>query len=376
MKNTIRKSQKGITLIALVITIIVLIILAGISIMMISGNDGILSRAGNAKGAIGQATAEEEVKRAILSLQIDEKGSNNGITPAKIAEQVNKDNGRTDVTAEGTDFPTNIVYGDGRKVYVKLNLTVGSVDDVVEPGLYPINNVTESQVAPPDLFTYEPLTTGANNTKVASTNGLDNLPKKTIKITGIKEEYLNGYTNDESDTGNYGITYKTDNFTLTNTLIIPYQVIYEGEMYRVTEVDLTQKFTYSEKNYGAILPNIGYIIYPNTVTKISYDESKGEAVMNVSKVVAYGYSINIQKQVILPSSLTEIPYNFFNEYCGKSVVIPKSIKKLNERAFASARTTIYYMGTADEWENNIQKESETFSQSNIQYVFDYDINLF
>lgn len=39
------KEQKGITLIALVITIIVLLILAGVSIAMISGQDGIATKA-------------------------------------------------------------------------------------------------------------------------------------------------------------------------------------------------------------------------------------------------------------------------------------------------------------------------------------------
>ena len=39
MKN-IRKQEKGITLIALVVTIIVLLILAGISIAMLTGHNG------------------------------------------------------------------------------------------------------------------------------------------------------------------------------------------------------------------------------------------------------------------------------------------------------------------------------------------------
>ena len=42
------KNQKGITLIALVITIIVLLILAGVSIAMLTGNNGILTQATNA----------------------------------------------------------------------------------------------------------------------------------------------------------------------------------------------------------------------------------------------------------------------------------------------------------------------------------------
>ena len=57
-----RSNQKGITLIALVITIIVLIILAGISIMMISGQDGILQRAGNAKDINDEAQKDERKK--------------------------------------------------------------------------------------------------------------------------------------------------------------------------------------------------------------------------------------------------------------------------------------------------------------------------
>ena len=39
------RNQKGITLIALVITIIVLLILAGVSIAMLTGNNGILTQA-------------------------------------------------------------------------------------------------------------------------------------------------------------------------------------------------------------------------------------------------------------------------------------------------------------------------------------------
>lgn len=43
------KEQKGITLIALVITIIVLLILAGVSIAMLTGNNGMLTRANDSK---------------------------------------------------------------------------------------------------------------------------------------------------------------------------------------------------------------------------------------------------------------------------------------------------------------------------------------
>ena len=43
------KQTKGITLIALIITIIILLILAGVTITMITGDNGILKQATNAR---------------------------------------------------------------------------------------------------------------------------------------------------------------------------------------------------------------------------------------------------------------------------------------------------------------------------------------
>ena len=61
LRNTLRRN-KGITLIALVVTIIVLLILAGISIVMLTGQNGILNRANEAKEKTGVAQEEENEK--------------------------------------------------------------------------------------------------------------------------------------------------------------------------------------------------------------------------------------------------------------------------------------------------------------------------
>ena len=55
------RNQKGITLIALVITIIVLLILAGVSIAMLTGQNGILTRATEADDATEKAEIVERV---------------------------------------------------------------------------------------------------------------------------------------------------------------------------------------------------------------------------------------------------------------------------------------------------------------------------
>ena len=53
------KENKGITLIALVITIIVLLILAGVSIAMLTGENGILTQANKAKVETRGAAVQE-----------------------------------------------------------------------------------------------------------------------------------------------------------------------------------------------------------------------------------------------------------------------------------------------------------------------------
>ena len=64
-----RKQAKGITLIALVITIIVLLILAGVTIAMLTGQNGILTNATNANSSSVYYGAEEQVKLAYMSIR-------------------------------------------------------------------------------------------------------------------------------------------------------------------------------------------------------------------------------------------------------------------------------------------------------------------
>ena len=54
------KQNKGVTLIALVITIVVLLILAGTTIAMLTGDNGIIARAAKAKEETDKAASEEE----------------------------------------------------------------------------------------------------------------------------------------------------------------------------------------------------------------------------------------------------------------------------------------------------------------------------
>lgn len=60
MKNKL-ETQKGITLIALVITIVVILLLAGVSFDLILGNNGIIKKAEEAKVVVRAGEVEDEV---------------------------------------------------------------------------------------------------------------------------------------------------------------------------------------------------------------------------------------------------------------------------------------------------------------------------
>ena len=329
------KNQKGITLIALVITIIVLLILAGVSIAMLTGENGILTQATEAKKATEQGKVEEMVKVAIGALQTENLGDRSKITPQKIAEQVNDDNNRTDVTASSTTFPTNIEFAEeGLKVPVDMNLIVGESgenNDNPEGEDLPIysEEIDESQIAPAELFDFEIIQETASNTKVATTGMISGLPQKEARITRIKPKYANkgGYnpdtdSNDLPDT-NYEIRFEG----ITDTLIIPYQVEIDGEMYTVTEVDLSVGEKTRLGYYYATLPSIENIIYPNTVEKILFKVTGHD--------VALGHN-NKNENIILSERLKSIPDWFFKggEKIQK-IEIPTSVTSIGDWAFCS-----------------------------------------
>ena len=74
--KTLKNNHNGITLIALVITIVVLLILASVSIAMLTGDNGILTRAGDAK----IETALGAVKEQVRLYQIEKKMNEQEVT--------------------------------------------------------------------------------------------------------------------------------------------------------------------------------------------------------------------------------------------------------------------------------------------------------
>ena len=85
-QKRMQKNSKGITLIALVITIIVLLILAGVAIATLTGDNGILTQAGNAKEQTEKADIIERAKIEIVGVQSE----NNGELPKEDLDRILK----------------------------------------------------------------------------------------------------------------------------------------------------------------------------------------------------------------------------------------------------------------------------------------------
>ena len=88
--------QSGITLVALVVTIVVLLILAGISIRLVLDNNGIINKAGEGKEKYGQAKENEQTDLDNALDWIDE------MTGANIVEPENVDDWAYRVEDDGT----------------------------------------------------------------------------------------------------------------------------------------------------------------------------------------------------------------------------------------------------------------------------------
>ena len=108
----ILKENNGITLIALVITIIVLLILAGVSIAMLTSTGNIIQKARNAKDNTEIAREKEQIQLAVAAVMESEK--NNIIEKSKLNEELSKYNATIVSEDENSYY---IKYNDSQRYY-------------------------------------------------------------------------------------------------------------------------------------------------------------------------------------------------------------------------------------------------------------------
>ena len=129
-----RNNQKGITLVALVITIIVLLILAGVTIAALSGDNGILKRGSEAKVQTNISNAKDLINLGVqecMTNYYNAKYVTNG-TPGDIDDYIINNIMTTQAksviaSATGTTITTNVKDADGETMTATVD-TNGSLD--------------------------------------------------------------------------------------------------------------------------------------------------------------------------------------------------------------------------------------------------------
>ena len=212
-----KNKEKGITLIALVVTIIVLIILAGVSMNMLIGDNGIITMAQQAKGVTQEADRKERMQLYQLEAQMQEESTLKDIL---VEKGLLKENQLQELEEEGiTTLEDNVLVVQNYNGLKALSQNSNNGNSYANVTIYLLNDIDgeasfNSETG--ELLSGENFTPIGNSTNFNGT--LDGLGY-TIKNIYIKEESSSADTGLIGIIGNKG---KVENLTIADSYIQGY----------------------------------------------------------------------------------------------------------------------------------------------------------
>ena len=369
------KESKGITLIALVITIIVLLILAGVAIVTLTGDNGILTQAGKAKTENKKAEKEEQANLAILG----SKG-----TDGKLNLETLKKN----LTNQGISYTDS----DSFPLTIEVNgteITLDEYGNIKEPF-----NAEEwdKTATPEECFIWESDTPGQEdyNTVIGYTSNIENytvlrFPSRCTKITFVNDDNIlmqkegidiytsRAFTNNISkieipetvlEIGAHALGgVDSRSFKNLNNISVPDSLISVGS----GAFDNTA--WYNNQPDGVVY--VGKVAYtykgemPENTTIELKEGTKGIA----SGAFSEGYSDSEGHNlvnIIIPNSVINIGSFAFSNCCNlTNVIMSKNIKYIGENAFSDCKN----LSNIIIWKNVSEVGARTFgSWENTQTI--------
>ena len=167
----VAKEKNGITLIALVITIIVLLILAGVTIATLTGDNGILTKATEAKSETEEGEEEERVKLSAVGALTKNNGGE--IKEGYLDEELASHFGErgTDYELEGSGPFTVTILESGRSYVIDADGTIGEA--VKREGIKVGDYVNYTYDTVEEGYTLEQAKSGyTSDQTIAQTSGL------------------------------------------------------------------------------------------------------------------------------------------------------------------------------------------------------------
>lgn len=310
--------NKGITLIALVITIIVLLILAGVSIATLTGDNGILNQANSTKTETTHSKIYEAMKLEATSY-LTEK--NAGGFDGALIEYLKRDTNKPIINDEGVINVANLM-GTGS--------TLGNGTSIADGDVYVLKEIDNEEGK------YEIVYYGKNE---AQNKKLGDLIEDQYAATA--DDVLEfGYLFKWSDGG--ALTVKSGEYS--------YYVYINYKVY------LYSKNKLQLENVSLVIPR--------------YFEGK-----KVTEINEFKYVEGLEK-VKIPNTANTIGSSaFWGDKELKEVQIPASIKTIKNSAFGkcSSLKTIYYEGSKEDWDkisiDNSNNENQLLLNANIIYNY-------
>ena len=193
LKSTLRRN-KGITLIALVVTIIVLLILAGISISMLTGQNGILNRATTAKTQTENSQVDEMVKFSAMEALANGNGK---ITEDLLTEALNKNLGSGNYTLTGNETYGWTIVANEKKYNINGNGSITEKGKEISECTWKEINALAKEIAKDSTITKDTGTVtktinGKNYTATVGDKKTITIDEKdyTVRILGFNHDTL------------------------------------------------------------------------------------------------------------------------------------------------------------------------------------------
>ena len=308
----IKINEKGITLIALIITIIVLIILAGVTLNVLTGENGIINRAQQAKENTEEGQVYEEVQIAVDSLYLET--NINSMTQeekrAFLENELKKTDENAAVTIEGVNLSVD---------YKNDNYKISNDREVFNAKQW------DKTAAPEDVFIWQSddPTSSDYGVVIGYTANIDNYPilrypSRCTEVQFSKNLNYNGITTSASRAFTNNILKVELPETVTKIGTLAFGDAYSHSFNKMSEIIIPNSCTEIKGNAFYSCSSLKNIEIPESVTSI------GGWVFNDCKSLA---------TVKIPESVTYIGDGAFFGSSLTSVEIPEGVTYIGEYAF-------------------------------------------